>query len=480
MSDNLKQKTVSGVIWKFLEKFSVQGFMFIQSIIMARLLDPSDYGLIAMVAILNGISAIFIDSGFSNALIRKKDRTALDYSTVCVVNVVMALIMSLFLFLSAPFIASFYNQPILRNIVYLYAIQNILGILVAVQGAKMTSELQFKRLSVITVVATICSGLFSIVLAYCGWGVYAIVIPGYLAILIRFGLYRYYQHWFPGFKFSKKSFNELFGYGSKILATNLINCIFNNIYPIVIGKKFSAADLGYYTRGQGYASLPSSTVTDVVYSVAFPVLSEIQDDKERLASSYRKMLRVSAFLVFPMMIVLAVLARPAVIVLISSKWEPCVIYLQILCFASMWSPVHSLNLALLQVKGRSDLFLRLEILKKIMIVLVLIVAIPFGIVYMCWGSVIYSLIFLVINSYYTGKFLDIGFWQQMKDITPSFALSVIVGLLVLLISLYVQSMFLQLLLGCSFAIFTYILIARLSRMEEEKFVWEVLKNRFKR
>ena len=368
MYDNLRQKTISGVIWKFLEKFSVQGFMFIQSIIMARLLDPSDYGLIAMVAILNGISAIFIDSGFSNALIRKKDRTALDYSTVCVVNVVMALIMSLFLFLSAPFIASFYNQPILRNIVYLYAIQNILGILVAVQGAKMTSELQFKRLSVITVVATICSGLFSIVLAYCGWGVYAIVIPGYLAILIRFGLYRYYQHWFPGFKFSKKSFNELFGYGSKILATNLINCIFNNIYPIVIGKKFSAADLGYYTRGQGYASLPSSTVTDVVYSVAFPVLSEIQDDKERLASSYRKMLRVSAFLVFPMMIVLAVLARPAVIVLISSKWEPCVIYLQILCFASMWSPVHSLNLALLQVKGRSDLFLRLEILKKIMIV----------------------------------------------------------------------------------------------------------------
>lgn len=190
MSDNLKQKTVSGVIWKFLEKFSVQGFMFIQSIIMARLLDPSDYGLIAMVAILNGISAIFIDSGFSNALIRKKDRTALDYSTVCVVNVVMALIMSLFLFLSAPFIASFYNQPILRNIVYLFAIQNILGILVAVQGAKMTCELQFKKLSIITVAATICSGLFSIVLAYCGWGVYAIVIPAYLTILIRFGFFR--------------------------------------------------------------------------------------------------------------------------------------------------------------------------------------------------------------------------------------------------------------------------------------------------
>jgi O-antigen/teichoic acid export membrane protein len=388
--------------------------------------------------------------------------------------------MSLFLFISAPFIASFYNQPLLRNIVYLFAIQNLLGILVAVQGAKMTCELQFKKLSVITVVATICSGLFSIVLAYNGWGVYAIVIPGYLAILIRFGLYRYYQHWFPGFKFSKNSFNELFGYGSKILATNLINCIFNNIYPIVIGKKFSAADLGYYSRGQGYASLPSSTVTDVVYSVAFPVLSEIQDDKERLASSYRKMLRVSAFLVFPMMIILAVLARPAVIVLISSKWEPCVIYLQILCFASMWSPIHSLNLALLQVKGRSDLFLRLEILKKIMIVLVLIVAIPFGIVYMCWGSVIYSLIFLVINSYYTGKFLDLGFWQQMKDITPSFALSVIVGLLVILISSYVQSMFLQLLLGCSFAIFSYIFTARLLQMEEEKFVWEVLKDRFKR
>jgi O-antigen/teichoic acid export membrane protein len=480
MADNLKQKTVSGVIWKFLEKFSVQGFMFIQSIIMARLLDPSDYGLVAMVAILNGISAIFIDSGFNNALIRKKDRTALDYSTVCVVNVVMALIMSLFLFLSAPFIASFYNQPILRNIVYLFAIQNIFGILVAVQGAKMTCELQFKKLSVITVVATICSGLFSIVLAYCGWGVYAIVIPGYLTILIRFGLYRYYQHWFPGFKFSKKSFNELFGYGSKILATNLINCIFNNIYPIVIGKKFSAADLGYYSRGQGYASLPSSTVTDVVYSVAFPVLSEIQDDKERLASSYRKMLRVSAFLVFPMMIVLAVLARPAVIVFISSKWEPCVIYLQILCFASMWSPVHSLNLALLQVKGRSDLFLRLEILKKIMIVLVLIVAIPFGIVYMCWGSVILSVVFLFINTFYTGKLLDLGLGQQMKDISPSLLLSLSVGIVVYVISSNIQSMISQLILGSSVAFIMYVYLARLLKMEEESFVWEVIKEKFRK
>ncbi len=474
---SLKEKTISGVFWKFLEKFSVQGVMFIQSIIMARLLDPADYGLIGMVAILNGVCAILVDSGFTNALIRKKDRTPEDFSTVFIFNVVMNILMAVFMVVFAPIFADFYHQPVLKNIIYLFAIQSASGCLLAVQGAKMIVDLQFRTMSFINVLTTISTGLISVALAFYGLGVYALVIPNIVMIYIRFGLYYHYQHWFPGFKFSTQSFKELFSYGSKILISNLLNCIFGNIYPIVIGKKFSSAALGYYSRGEGYAALPSATVNDVISNVTLPILSRIQDDTQELSVIYRKMLRVSAYLVFPVMMALAAMARPLVIVMISEKWTPCVIFLQILCFSAMWKPISSLNMNLLQVKGRSDLFLRITVAEKILLILVVVVTVPMGIVAMCIGSVISAYFTLFINTFYTGKLIGVGFVSQMRDLFPSFVLSSLMGLTIYLISVYVNSYVLQIVVGVILGFGFYCGMSMLLNFMEFNYVKAIIEGR---
>ena len=451
--------------------------MFIQSIIMARLLDPADYGLIGMVAILNGVCAILVDSGFTNALIRKKDRTPEDFSTVFIFNVVMNILMAVFMVVFAPIFADFYHQPVLKNIIYLFAIQSASGCLLAVQGAKMIVDLQFRTMSFINVLTTISTGLISVALAFYGLGVYALVIPNIVMIYIRFGLYYHYQHWFPGFKFSTQSFKELFSYGSKILISNLLNCIFGNIYPIVIGKKFSSAALGYYSRGEGYAALPSATVNDVISNVTLPILSRIQDDTQELSVIYRKMLRVSAYLVFPVMMALAAMARPLVIVMISEKWTPCVIFLQILCFSAMWKPISSLNMNLLQVKGRSDLFLRITVAEKILLILVVVVTVPMGIVAMCIGSVISAYFTLFINTFYTGKLIGVGFVSQMRDLFPSFVLSSLMGLTIYLISVYVNSYVLQIVVGVILGFGFYCGMSMLLNFMEFNYVKAIIEGR---
>ena len=472
---NIKQKTISGVIWKFLEKFSIQLFTFLQSIVMARLLDPSDYGLIGMVVILNAFCAILVDAGMSNALIRKNDRRKEDYSTVFDYNFVMNIMMAIFMVLIAPLIAIFYHQPILKNIIYLFAVQSASGALLAVQGAKMIIDLQFKAMGIINVVTTVSSGIISIVLALSGFGVYSLVIPNIVAMYIRFGLYYYYQRWFPGFTFSMNSFRALFSYGSKILISNLINCIFDNIYPIVIGKKFSPKELGYYTRGQGYASMPATTVTDVIANVTFPILSKIQDDSEELSRVYRRVVRVSAFLVFPVMVGLFALARPAVLIMISSKWEPCIIYLQIMCFSFMWHPITTLNMNLLQVNGRSDVFLRITVIQKVFLVASLVVTVPLGILWMCVANVVITVLTLFINTYYTSKLLNLSFAKQMMDLCPSLLASIVMGIVVMISIYYITSLGFQLLIGFLAGVATYFVISKMFRFQELPYVMETAK-----
>ena len=385
--------------------------------------------------------------------------------------------MAVFMVVFAPIFADFYHQPVLKNIIYLFAIQSASGCLLAVQGAKMIVDLQFRTMSFINVLTTISTGLISVALAFYGLGVYALVIPNIVMIYIRFGLYYHYQHWFPGFKFSTQSFKELFSYGSKILISNLLNCIFGNIYPIVIGKKFSSAALGYYSRGEGYAALPSATVNDVISNVTLPILSRIQDDTQELSVIYRKMLRVSAYLVFPVMMALAAMARPLVIVMISEKWTPCVIFLQILCFSAMWKPISSLNMNLLQVKGRSDLFLRITVAEKILLILVVVVTVPMGIVAMCIGSVISAYFTLFINTFYTGKLIGVGFVSQMRDLFPSFVLSSLMGLTIYLISVYVNSYVLQIVVGVILGFGFYCGMSMLLNFMEFNYVKAIIEGR---
>ena len=475
-NDNLQHKTLSGIIWGFFEKFSTQLVTFVVGVILARLLSPSDYGLIAMVTVFVTISGVIVDSGFSSALIRKKDRTDLDYSTVFDINVGLSVLMALLLCISAPLIADFYKEPILIKILDLNALYVFLGSFISVQGTKLYADLNFKVRSTINVVNTFVQGVVSIVMAFAGYGVWSLIVPKVITVFSGAALYWHYQHWFPGIKFSKDSAKSLFSFGSKLLASTLINVVYQNLYPIVIGKKFSASDLGFYSKGSSFANLPATTYTNVIGGVAFPVLSSIQDDDKRLSDAYRKMLRLSAYILFPIMIGIAALAHPLIVVLITSKWEPCVILLQILCFDLMWYPIHALNLNLLQVKGRSDLFLKLEIIKKVIGITVLLITLNFGIIWMCIGSVFCSLIALFINTHYTGQLLKLTFWVQMKDLFPSLIASLLMGISVYLLASPINNDYVEILVGITVGFIVYYLISRLVHFKELGYLQELIKN----
>ncbi len=475
MGDSLKQKTLSGLLWTFFETFAIQGFGFIQGIVLARLLMPSDYGLIAMTGVFFAVSYALVDTGFTSALIRKKERTDIDYSTVYVTNVVLSFVLCLILCLCAPLIAEFYHEPQLLPIVCANAALLLVGSFIAVQGARLSIQLDFKTKSKISVISTVSTGIISIIFALLGFGVWSLILPNFFAVLIKGILYYFYQHWFPGFRFSWQSYKEFFSYGSKLMASSLLNAVYGNVYSLVIGKFYSASSLGYYTKGHGYATLPSATLSGVLNKVTFPVLSKVQDDDARLENAYRKMIRVSAYVVFPIMILLVVLARPLVLILLTDKWENCVIYLQVLCFAMMWNPIHSLNLNLLFVKGRSELFLRLEIVKKIIGATILCVTIPFGLVAMCCGQVVSSLIFLFVNTYYTGKLIHVGFVQQIKDLLPTMMYTAIMGLFVWFLSSAMEILLVQLLVGFLMGIPLYILTSKMLKSQEYFFMRDLVK-----
>ncbi|MBW4899975.1 lipopolysaccharide biosynthesis protein [Prevotella melaninogenica] len=423
----LKQATTKGLFWSSVERFSNQGVQFVFSIILARLLSPSDYGIIAMVTIFFAVAQSFVDSGFSNALVRKTDRVEEDLSTCFYFNIGVGIIAYIVLFLIAPLVANFYNQPILSPIIRITGLGVILNSLCVVQQALFTIKIDFKSQAKITLSATVISGIVGILLAYQGYGIWALVWQGVASSIVRMGLLWLMSKWRPRTGFSKSSFNYLFGYGSKLLASGLLDTIYNNIYPIVIGKFYNPAQLGNYSRALGWAQLPSANITSILQRVTFPVLSAIQDDSLRLQNSYRRLLKLSAFIVFPLMMGLAAIASPLIRVILTAKWDGCVLYLQILCFALMLYPIHAINLNLLQVKGRSDIFLRLEIIKKIIGVVILIITIPLGITAMCLGMVFSSIICLIVNTYYTSRFIDVGLLTQLKDLRIILINSLVMG-----------------------------------------------------
>lgn len=455
-TDSLKQKTTKGLFWSSVERFSNQGMSFFFSVILARMLAPSDFGIIAMITIFFAVAQSFVDSGFSNALVRKTDRREEDLSTCFYFNIGVGIVAYIVLFLIAPLVASFYNQPILSPIIRITGLGVVLNSLCVVQQALFTIKIDFKSQAKVTLSATIISGIVGVVLAYQGYGVWALVWQGVVLSLVRMGLLWLMSKWRPKTGFSKDSFHYLFGYGSKLLASGLLDTIYNNIYPIVIGKFYSPAQLGNYSRALSFAQLPSSNITSILQRVTFPVLSSIQDDLPWLQINYRRLLKLSAFIVFPLMMGLAAVAFPLIRVVLTPKWEGCSLYLQIICFALMWYPIHAINLNLLQVKGRSDLFLRLEIIKKIVGVCIMCITIPLGITAMCIGMVVSSLISLFINTHYTGKLIYVGYIKQMRDLLPIFINSLIMGGIVYLCIQISDNDIVQLSLGIVVGLISYI------------------------
>ena len=455
MSDSLKSKTVKGVVWSSIERFSTQGVQFLIMIIMARLLTPKDYGLIGMLAIFLAVAQSLIDSGFSQALIRKQDRTDVDNSTVFYFNIVVSSALYLILFIAAPFVADFYNQPELTSVMRVVCLGVILNSLAVVQRALLTVRIDFKTQAKASLSAAVISGCIGIVLAYCGFGVWSLVVQQLLNLSVNTLLLWIFSKWRPIAVFSWKSFHELFAFGSKLLASGLLDTLYRNIYPIVIGKLFSASSLGHYTRAHQFSEFPSSNVTGIIQRVTYPILCGIQDETERLEAVYRKFLKLSAFIIFPLMIGMSAVARPFIDIVLGKQWGFCGQLLQIICFAMMWYPIHAINLNLLQVKGRSDLFLRLEIIKKILGITVLCITAPFGLVVMCYGQIFNSIVALVINTYYTGKLINVGFIRQMKDLLPTILLSLTMFGAILLVNDFIEANIYRLVIGILVGIIVY-------------------------
>lgn len=425
MEQNLKQQALNGAKWAAIEKFSLQIIQFILGIILARLLTPSDYGTVGMLGIFIAISNTFIDSGFSSALIRKLERTEDDYSTVFFTNLAISFAFVLILVGIAPWVAKFYNTPILCPILRVQSISLILYALVAVQTAKLNAEVNFKALAKANLIAAPLSGLIGIFLAYIGWGVWALVCQNLLSAAFRLIFIVIQCRWFPKWRFSKESFNDLWGFGKNMLGASLLTSIYTNLDSLIIGKFFSSASLGNYTRGTQIAKLPVDSINGVLNSVTYPVLAKLQNETERLIAAYRKYIKLTSMCIFFCCTLLAALAKPVVLFLLTDKWINAVIFLQVFSFAIMFDHLCVINLNLIKIKGRSDLILRLEVIKRVISFAILFAAIPFGVLGICASKVIYTLIAVYINTYYNGKLFGMGFASQFKDYSKYFILSIL-------------------------------------------------------
>lgn len=420
---SLKRQAFHSIIWKIFETGGTQLIQFVISVVLARLVMPDQFAAIAMLTIFLAVAGVFVNSGFSSALVRKTDRTQIDCCTVFYFNIVVAFISYIILLVIAPFVADFYNLPELTILLRVMSLTIVISSFSAVHRTLFTAEMNFKALAVYNLVALIISGAIGILLAYKGFQVWALVIQSLVSSVLGTFFVWYKSPWRPSWMFSKQTLKEFFGFGSKLLGSSLLDTIYNNIYGVVIGKFFAHADLAYYNRAQGLTTMTSATPTGVLQSVTYPTMCKMQDDNSRMREGYRKIIKISAFVIFPLCLGIGAVSYPLINVLYTDIWIYAATLLQIIVFAGMWYPIHAINLNLLIVKGRSDLFFRLEIIKKFVGVAILVITLPIGLEAMCYGSIISSLISLVINTYYTNKLINLSIIQQFKDLFPTLVLS---------------------------------------------------------
>ena len=426
--ESLKSKTIKGTAWSAADAFLGQGVTFLVGIVLARLLSPDEYGLIGICLIFNTVLCGIVDSGFSNALIRKKDCTDVDYNTMFVTNLTISIVLYALLFVSSPLVSQFFNRYELTSLIRVTGLVLLANALSITQITILTKRIDFKTKTKASLVSAIASGIIGIAMAFMGFGVWALVGQ----ILSKQILYTIclwvLNKWWPSFTFSLKSFHYMWGFGWKLLVSGLLNNIWNQLYQVVVGKFYSPATLGQYTRGQEYASIFSSNLTNIIQRVSYPVLSEIQDDKHRMVDGYRRVIKMTMFVTAICMISLGAVAEPLIYCLIGPQWHEAATYLPLICISMSLYPLHSINLNMLQVLGRSDIFLYLEILKKIIGILPICIGIFVDIYWMLIASILIGFVSLYLNSWYTGKALGYTFWKQLRDIAPSFGVAFTIAL----------------------------------------------------
>jgi teichuronic acid exporter len=465
LKDSLKHKTINAISWSFVETIGLQLIQFIISIILARLLFPEQFGLIGMLTIFMAIAETFLNSGFGSALIQKRNPSQIDICSVFYFNIIIGIFMVALMFVTAPWIAAFYKQQMLSPLLRALSLIILINSFGLIQITIITKNINFKILTKVNIISTLFSGLIGVILAVNDYGVWSLAIQQITRSFLSTILLWILNSWRPTMDFSFKALKDMFRFGSRMLASGLLYQTFENIYLLIIGKLFSAADLGYFTRAQTLQQLPSNTLAVMVARVTFPVFSTIQDDHERLKKGMKKALTSLALINFPIMIGLSLISRPLIIILFTDKWIESVPYIQLLCFLGLLLPMHVLNLDVLQALGKSNLFLRLEVIKKVLIVLNIIITWRWGISAMIYGMIVTSVISYYLNSYYNKKLIKYGISEQLFDLIPYFIVSVLMGFCVYLVGLIqISSHLLLIICQIISGIFVYAIICYLFRL----------------
>lgn len=473
MSD-LKNKTVKGVGWSAIDNIAQHGVSFVVSIVLARLLSPDDYGLLGIIAIFTAICTALIDGGFTTALIRKKDATEDDYNTVFITNFGLSLLLYLLIFFGAPWIANFFGREELAALTRVQSLGILMIALSMVQRTQLTKRIDFKTQTKITLIAALISGVVGIAMALMGFGVWSLVAQSLTKDTLRSVFLWIYNRWKPMLKFSKASFKELFGFGWKMMVSALIDTAWKEVSQVIVARFYSPATLGQYSRAKSFSTLFSGNLTSVIQRVTYPTLSEIQDDKVRLISAYRRIIKTTMFVTVNSMFFLGAVSEPLIYCLIGPKWHEASMYLPLICVASSLYPLHAINLNMLSVQGRSDLFLGLEIIKKTIALGPLFIGAFVGIMPMLYATLLTSVIAYFLNSHYSGKLLGYSSWMQMKDVAPSYGLAGLIALSVWFLKYLPLSYWVILPLQIVVGVTVFFMVCKLTKMPEYEDAKEIL------
>lgn len=467
---------IKNFIWRFAERCGAQVVSFIVSIVLARILSPKDYGTIALVMVFTTILQVFVDSGLGTALIQKKDADDLDFSSVFYFNFVVCIILYLGMFFAAPLIAEFYGDIELVPVVRVISITIIISGVKGIQQSYVSRNMMFKRFFFSTLGGTIFSAILGIIMAYMGFGVWALVAQQLSNTAIDTLILWITVKWRPKLMFSWKRLKGLLSFGWKLLVSSLLDTVYNNLRNLIIGKIYSSSDLAFYNQGDKFPKVIVTNINASIDSVLLPTMSEAQDDHERVKAMTRRAIKTSTYIMAPLMMGLAFCANPIVKLVLTEKWMPCVPFLQIFCITYMFWPIHTANLNAINAMGRSDLFLKLEIIKKCVGLLLLLTTMRISVMAMAYSLLVSGLISQVINSWPNRKLLKYGYLEQIKDILPSIILAIIMGFLVSLIQLFKWNPVVTLIIEIPLGALIYILGSKILGLESYNYLIDMVKS----
>lgn len=473
-----KEKVFSNLIWRFLERSGAQLVALIVSVVLARILSPEDYGTIALITVFINILNVFVDSGLGSALIQKKDADNTDFSTVFYTNVIFCIALYILMFVISPFLAEFYSRPELVSIIRVLSITILVSGVKNIQQAYVSRTLQFRKFFFSTLAGTIIAAVAGIWMAYHGFGVWALVSQQVTNLSIDTIILWITVKWRPEFVFSFKRLKSLFSYGWKLLVSALLDTFYTNLYNLVIGKKYSAHDLAFYTKGELFPKAVVGNINNAIDSVLLPTMSSEQDNKERVKQMTRRAIKTSSFCIAPLMMGLAGCSQNVISILLTDKWLPAVPYLVIFCITYMFYPIHTANLNAIKAMGRSDLFLKLEVAKKIVGLSVLFSTMWFGVKVMAYSLLFVNVASQIINTWPNKKLLDYGYIEQLKDIFPGIIMAVVMGIIVSF-GVYIPVVKgVQLVIQIVVGITVYILGSKLFRLDSFYYIENILAKKF--